>query len=217
MLKSCIIAGVVMLTCVSITSAATISDSAPFGPTAAASAPYDVMLDQFDPAMGQLISVTLKLDANTFGGTINWDNEGNIPTNVSLGIGAQVTATAPSALAVVVLPLQLGAAQGISADNDGAPDFIGTDSFSVTGGSGSDSDNSVLLSNFAPYLGLGQFATTISSEVQNLLVTTGGFGPMQQTPGNFDGVATVIYEYVPEPASFSLLAIGALAITRRRN
>ncbi len=207
---------VTLLVSASFASAMSVSYNTPFGPTATPAVPFGVTLPQFNPALGTLLSVTLQLDANTFAGSIDWDNEAAIPTDVTLGIGAEVTATAPSALAVIAVPLQLGSALGVAADNDGAADFIGTDSFSVSGGSGSDSDSNTLSSGFASYIGTGTFSTTISSLVQNFLSTTGGFGPIQQTPGSVDGMVTVTYNYVPEPATMSLLAVGGLAVLKRR-
>ena len=198
--------------------AATISFDDAFGPEPV---PGEVTasLFKFDPALGTLTLVELSLDANTSAGSIAWDNEADIPTDVTLGIGAEVTATAPSALAAVAVPLQLGSALGIAADNDGAADFVGTDSFSVVGGIGNDTDSvssglaAVLLAYTATFAG-ETFNTDIDSLVQNFLSTTGGFGPIQQTPGVFDGTVEVIYTYnpIPEPSSAALAALGLLGL-----
>ena len=199
--------------------AATISFSDTFGPSAIAIPTTTIPLLKFDPALGTLTLVELSLDANTSAGSIAWDNEAAIPTDVTLGIGAEVTATAPSALAAVAVPLQLGSALGIAADNDGAADFVGTDAFSVVGGSGNDSDSdasglaAVLLAYTATFAG-ETFNTDIDSLVQNFLSTTGGFGPIQQTPGAFDGTVEVIYTYnpIPEPSTAALAALGLLGL-----
>ncbi|MBL7133487.1 MAG: choice-of-anchor E domain-containing protein [Phycisphaerae bacterium] len=182
---------------------------------------WRVALDKFDPALGTLTKVTIKLEATTDSGTIDWDNEAAIPTDVTLGIGAEVTATAPLLAALVAVPLQLGSATGVAADNDGAADFIGTDSFSVTGGSGSDDDedfttNPADFPTFTAGFVGDTFDTTIDSVVTNYLSTTGGFGPIQQTPGQAYGTITVTYHYIPEPATLSLLALSGLGLLLRR-
>lgn len=201
--------------------AATISFADTFGPAAVPfpAAPL-ATLSLFDPALGTLTKVTLTLDANVSGGTISWDNEALVATDVTLGIGAEVTAVGLAGITAVAVPLQTGTGIGIDADNDGAADFIGTDAFSVVGGSGSDSDFDELLAGLGVYVGLGTFDVTVSSVVETFLSTTGGFGPIDPVPGMTDGTVTVTYEYtpVPEPGTVLLLASGlaALAAGRRR-
>ncbi len=178
--------------------AATISFADTYGPLAV---PFPASplatLSQFDPAQGTLTKVTLTLDANTSGGTINWDNEAGIATDVTLGIGATVTAVGLAGITAAALPLQVDSAVGIAADNDDAADFIGTDSFSVVGGSGSDSGTGMLTAGLGVYIGLGTFDVTISASVENFLSTTGGFGPISQVAGITDGTVTVTYEFTP--------------------
>ncbi len=180
--------------------AATISFADTFGP---ATVPFPASplatLSQFDPALGTLTKVTLTLDANTSGGTIAWDNEALTEADVTLGIGARVTAVGLAGITAVAVPLQTDSAVGVAADNDDAPDFVGTDSFSVVGGSGSDSDFDELTAGFGVYIGLGTFDVTISASVANFLSTTGGFGPISQVPGITDGTVTVTYEFTPPP------------------
>ena len=73
--------------------AATISFDDTFGPLAV---PFPATalatLSLFDPALGTLTKVTLTLDADTSAGSIAFDNEALIATDVTLGIGAEVTA-----------------------------------------------------------------------------------------------------------------------------
>ena len=118
----------ISLLCTSTASATTISLADPFGPL----------------AVPTLTKVTLTLDASTSGGTIAWDNEALVQTDVILGIGAEVTTVGLAGITAVAVPLQTGSALGIAADNDDPFDFAGTDSFSVVGGSGSDSDMDML-------------------------------------------------------------------------
>jgi len=207
------------LLCAGGVSAATIDYSDTFGPSAVPfpAAPL-ATLPLFDPALGTLTKVTLTLDAETSGGTIAWDNEALITTDITLGIGAEVTAVGLAAVTAVAMPLQTDSATGIDADNDGAADFIGTDAFAVLGGTGSDSDSDELTSGFGTYVGVGSFDVTISSSVETFLSTTGGFGPIDSVPGVTEGAVTVTYEYtpIPEPGSALLLAPGLAALAWRR-
>jgi hypothetical protein len=164
--------------------------------------------------------VTLTLAANASAGTIAWDNEALVATDVTLGIGAEVTATGLAGVTAVAVPLQTDSAVGIAADNDGPADFVGTDSFSVVGGSGSDSDSDVLMAGLGPYIGLGTFDVDVAAIVETFLSTTGDFGPIDPQPGATDGSVTVTYEFtpVPEPSTSLLLGLGlaGLAVLRRR-
>ena len=171
-------------------------------------------LSQFDPALGTLTKVTLTLDADTSGGTIAWDNESGLTTDVTLGIGATVTAVGLVGVTAVAIPLQIDSALGVDADNDGAADFVGTDSFSVTSGSGSDSDMDMLVAGLGPYIGPSTFEVMVSAVLESFLQTTGGFGPLQTTPGVTDGTLTVTYQFtpIPEPSTFTLAALALLAL-----
>ncbi len=210
-----------LLLCTTGASAATISFADTYGSTAVPfpAAPL-ATLSLFNPALGTLTKVTLTLDASTSGGTIAFDNEAGVPTDVTLGIGAEVTAVGLAGVTAVAMPLQTGSKVGVAADNDAAADFIGTDSFSVVGGTGTDSDFDVLVAGLAVYIGLGTFDVDVSAVVLNFLSTTGGFGPIAPVPGVTAGTVTVEYEYTaaPEPTTALLLASGlaALAAGRRR-
>ncbi len=194
-----------------------------FGPVAVPLASTALApLSLFDPALGTLTQVDLMLDADALAGQISWDNEAAIPTDVTLGIGAEVTITTTFGNSVVAVPLQLGSALGVAADNDAAADFVGTDSFSVVGGIGNDADNVVLTAalDLANYTGIGTFGIDVAAIVTNFLSTTGGFGPIMQTPGQTEGTVTVTYQFIPipEPTTASLLSLGlvGIAAVRRR-
>jgi hypothetical protein len=209
---------VALWVCASSAQAATISFMDSYGPTAVPSGAAPLAtLSQFDPSLGTLTKVTLTLDADASAGSIAWDNEAAIPTDVTLGIGAEVTALGLAGLSVIAIPLQIGSALGVAADNDGAADFVGTDSFTVNGGVGNDLQSNELLAGMGAYIGLGTFDTTLSSVVENFLSTTGGFGPIQQTPGVTSGTVTVTYEYtlIPEPTTALLLGLGLLGLAAR--
>jgi hypothetical protein len=200
--------------------AATVSYNANWGPQSipTASGPA-ASLPLFDPSLGVLTQVTITLNADTEAGSIIWDNESDIVTDVTLGVGATVTATAPGALTLTAVPLQSNSTTGVAADNDGAADFAGADSFTVAGGSGSDSDTDSLTGvAVAPYIGVGNFNVNIGSVLATSVITSGGFGPTSVVNGTTDGTVEVTYEYtpIPEPASLGLLAAGGLMMLRRR-
>jgi hypothetical protein len=202
--------------------AATISFVDSYGPVAVPFGAADLAtLSQFDPSLGTLTKVTLTLDASTSAGTIRFDNEALIATDATLGIGAEVTAIGLAGITAIAVPLQTNSVVNLAADNDGAADFIGTDAFGVTGGSGFDSDFDELTAGLAPYIGLGSFNVTVSAVVETFLSTTGGFGPIDPVPGNTFGNVTVTYEYtpIPEPSTAVLVGfclVGAVAVARRR-
>lgn len=173
--------------------------------------------DPSDPALGPtLISIVLQLDATALNGTIIWDNESEALTDVTLGIGATVTATGPDSFALVAIPLQTGQAYDVPADNDGyPPDYAGDDSFAVSTGTGSDSDSDNP-TDFTPYIGTGTFSVNIASSVKTNTETDGGDGMTQTTAGDYYGKVKVTYTYVPEPATLSLLGAGAVLLYRRK-
>lgn len=195
--------------------AASVSHSAPYGPTAVPfPATAVASLPLFDPSLGTLTKVTLTLDATTSAGVIIWDNEANVPSSVTLGVGAEVTATGLAGVAATAVPLQTDSGI-VTADDDGAADFVGADSFAVIGGSGSDSDSDELTVGLGPYIGLGFFDVYVEASVETFVSTSGGFGPIDVTPGVTEGLITVTYEYtepVPEPSTLALAGLGVLGL-----
>ena len=162
--------------------AASIGFSDTFGPLAV---PFPATalatLSLFDPALGTLTMVTLAIDASTSGGSISWDNEALIATDVTLGIGAEVTAVGLAGLTALAVPLQTGSAVGIDADNDGAADFVGTDSFAFAIAQiffSDGFDTTVLNSALGPYTGIGTFDLTLTASLIETIDAnkTGGGG-----------------------------------------
>lgn len=206
-----------------VSSAATISYEVNFGSSAIGTPQFSVNLPKFDPTIlgYTLTEVTIRLDSSTSSNILLFDNEAASPGSVTLNVGTTVTATAPLITAVVATPVQTGTGT-VAADNDGAADYTGTDSFSVAGGSGSAFDtktstSGATLAVFTAGAPGETFATTIDNSIFTGTSTSGIFGPTLPTAGNFDGKVTVTYTYtVPETSSALLGGLGMLALLRRR-
>lgn len=178
-------------------------------------------LAKFDSALGPLLSVELTLDADASAGSIDFDNEAGSPSEVDLGIGAEVTAN-PVGLAtftVIAVPLQVGSGS-VEADSDAAADFLGDDAFSVTGGVGNDTDTvtSAAPGFLAFFTGIAgeTFDVQIDPSTETFLSSSGGFGPINPVPGLTSGTITVKYTFIPTPGAAGLIAVAGLAAARRR-
>jgi hypothetical protein len=198
-----------------VTQAGTIVHTIPYGPLGIPSNSF-VLVPQYNGA-DPLLSIKLELISDAAGGSIEWDNEDPVTGTVTLKIGATITATGPSSVTMITIPSQEGTTS-VAADNDGAPDYIGTDAFAVTSGTGHDEDSDTLTNTalFTPYVGTGNFQVDLSSAVFTSVETTGVSGVSRSTNGTTTGSIKVTYEYIPEPATMALLSLGGLAMLRRR-
>ena len=179
-------------------------------------------LQKFDSSLGTLTYVSLTLNSTTYAGTLTWDNESAVVTDVELKIGAEVTASTLGGLLVTIAtPLQAGSQSAVGADDDASPDFVGSDSFTLSGNTGNDiqtngSSSASVLTAFTAS-GTEYFDVYLGSILKKTVSTTGGYGAEQYTAGVTDGTVTVCYTYtVPEPATIAMLGIGCLGLIKRR-
>lgn len=197
--------------------AAVVNEVATFGPLPIGSPSFTLPLNKFDPALGTLTSVKFTIDITTSGGSLAFDNEAGSPGSVTLGIGANVTATTGvSLITTATATASTTGSASILADNDGAADFAGTDSFTLAGGVATDS--AFQLNTTANYLAQFTqsapnhfFLNTISNSIFTNTSTSNVFGPTSAAGGMFSGKLTVAYTYnalpIPE-AGTALFGIG---------
>jgi len=181
-----------------------------------------------DPGGQPLIKVTLDVSLESVGGSRTFDNEAPTGGTATVSIGTALKVTGPIPMGgtpfdqLTVNTLAINSASGpITADSEaGAPNFFGSDSISVSGSGsiGSAMQSRMTVFELSPYLGAG----TISFDFSTLTgggsaSSTGGGGVLTSTSAiRSKFVATVTYEFVPEPSSGSLLGMAIMMIARRR-
>jgi hypothetical protein len=182
-----------------------------------------------DPGGMPLTKVTLKVSALSFGGSNTFDNEDPIGGTATVTIGTDVKVNGPligSALVVHAVPLYVNSGS-VTGDNDGVPDFIGTDSIKVIGGTTASDVNSTSRTaafDITPYQGAGLVTfdfSMLTSTAGSFSTTAGGANSVEFGSISASFTATVTYEFVPEPTSFALLFTGGslialVAYCRRR-
>ncbi len=184
------------------------------------------LVPQFDDLGGTrtLTQVTLTVKIDGTGGQHEFDNESTSGATITLGIGSTVGVKGPlGGTQLIVNPDAYVTVTGwVDPDNDpGFGDFAGTDYLSIIGGAVSDTQSAFRTSaaSLAPYIGAGNvtfdFDGGTSTNGTSALPSPGANKVTFGTT-NFSFTTTVTYEYVPEPATLSLLALGGLMVTRRR-
>lgn len=192
--------------------------------------------NQFDSLGGTLMLQSIKLEVSLAisGGGLKVDNDGANPASGGVEFGAQVQLISSVSLIdsnfqSIIQPGDVKASGGttvnLSAD-DGDVEVGGTGNFSYAGSdygfyNGSNETDSDLgfvnSAVFSQYIGTGTYSITVDADQ---VANYGALGGVQAQidPLSAGGTVTVIYTYIPEPATLTLLAVGAvLTGWKRRN
>ena len=185
--------------------------------------------DEFDDLGGTLtlLSIQVLVDLEVAGGSLILDNDGEGAASGAFEFGAKgdISSSDVSLLDAAFLPvtaeveaLTTGAFALDPNIGDGAGDFdpTGPDGMQIDGGIVAVGDDGFIASAlFAQYTGLGTFDVDVDVVQWS---EYGGVSGIEYavTPVTAGGEVTVIYNFIPEPATMSLLGIGALALIRRR-
>jgi hypothetical protein len=183
--------------------------------------------DQFDTLGGTrtLSSIEVILDLNVDGGQLILDNDGIDPAAGLFEFGGKATLSSTD----VALGGVPGTAAALHSDTfnlagnigDGPTDYdpSAPDGMIYLGGPESDSKSGFVNSLFwtagtKGFIGTGTYIVDLDATQWSQYGSIGGI-EYAVTPVVAGGSVKVIYTYVPEPASLSLLGLGAAALLKR--
>ena len=185
--------------------------------------------DEFDDLGGTLIllSIQVLVDLDVSGGTLTLDNDAATPASGAFEFGAKGdisssdvslldAAFQPVTAEVEALTTGAFALDPNIGDVSGDFDSSGPDGMLINGGVVAVGDSGYIASAlFGQYTGLGTFDVDVDVTQWS---DFGGVSGIEYavTPLTAGGEVTVIYNYIPEPATMSLLGLGALALIRRK-
>ena len=208
-------------------SAATITQTETYSGTPNLSRTFT--FDEFDDLGGTLtlLSIQVLVELNIDGGQLVLDNDGDDPASGTYEFGAKsdISSTDVSLLDGALQPvtaelsaLTSGGFSLAAQTGDGANDFDSSppDGTLINGGPLTDNDDGFISATlFAQYIGTGTYEIDLDATQWS---DFGGVSGIEWavTPVTADGEVTVIYNYIPEPASMGLLSLGGLALLRRR-
>ncbi len=186
--------------------------------------------DSFDTSLGTLLGVTVWVDLDVTSGQAVVDNESDSLASVTVDFGANAMASSAgevffpttTATAAISQSLQLDPDDGDGTTIDpSTPDGAAIPLNSTSGTmmtsmlASASAQQSTQVSTFTDLLAGADYDILLNSStvfsISGASGVAGGF-----TPANVSGEVTVEYNYVPEPATMSVLAIGGAALLKRR-
>ncbi|OWY71265.1 hypothetical protein B7486_11760 [cyanobacterium TDX16] len=213
-IKALAVVAVVAMSTVSAAQADTImfSDNVALQPT---NFMTSVTLPKFDPSLGTLDKITLKLSGHVEG-MAQFESLDADPATVDMELAAQIKLQRPDlSTLVITLPLVM------TTDNvtafDGLIDFGGTSGKSYPLLTADDVDSVMTMSmmDLALFTGPGNIMLPVMATGAS--TGSGAGNLLLQFSTSASANVMVTYDYtVPEPATASLLGMGAFAAVRRR-
>jgi hypothetical protein len=223
-LRSAAFAMVALAFCGNAAMAAQLMETENFGP---ATPNYNQTLtfDKFDPLLGILNSIKVKMQIDITGGSLGVDNDGAGPASVDVELGAEGTLSSGDVtlLDITFLPVTGTVSASTMAHFDLGPENgDGPNNIDTTGPDGAlmlgqpASDMAMGFINpifFAGYIGTGQ-TFDIDADIDQIL-NTGSVGGVEGSfsPVTASGNVMVVYDYtpfVPEPSSAVLALLAML-------
>lgn len=210
--------------------AATIPQTKSFGPNTP-NMIKTLTFNQFDDNGGAytLNSIQILFSLTSSGGQLILDNDSTEPASGTFAFGAKGNISSADVgllktglIVPVVAQLDATHSSAFSLSGDPSPvpnDYnpAPTDGMLYTGGTESDSDSGFIASLLFPgYTGTGTYDIDVTVLQWSDFGSIGGI-EYAVTPVTASGEVTVIYNYVPEPATISLLTVGALAFIKRKS
>lgn len=178
-----------------------------------------ITIPKFDPTLGTLTLVTVKISAN-FEASILVENTGPSPSNINAVATVTVTPSPSPPVVWSLGPMAGGLASGaLVTANDGTLDFTGTDTASF-GTSGT----LMVTRSFSNPGDLGHFTAGFIGDNWSVNATGTGFVSVTSDSGNVHSQGQskagmqvdVTYHYIPEPTTLAFLTLGLGVMARRR-
>lgn len=182
-----------------------------------------IPIAKFDPALGQLLMVTVRLNA-TLDASLIAENRSGAPATITGSVTNNIALTPPigpvlngSASTTPVGAQLVGPYDGIPFTNELPNGPFGADTFrwTIVNGNVDQANNYNLPADLAFFTGAGTLDyNVVGDSTFSLSSNTGNLAALATATAG--GTITVTYDYIPEPATMGLLGMGALALIRRR-